>query len=156
MQVPISKNIVIALIIGFIFGLSVSLFTINKTQYLPNYSRNFLRTLQSQWSQYYNSEEGSHPLHGHAHSHEDLEDAEGPDDIVVFHNTNESVYHKDEDGMARELAEKIKVLCWIMTQPKNHKSKVQKKNSFSEKYIYFYKNIYLGSPSEGYLGQEMQ
>ena len=125
MQVPISKNIVIALIIGFIFGLSVSLFTINKTQYLPNYSRNFLRTLQSQWSQYYNSEEGSHPPHGHAHSHEDLEDAEGPDDIVVFHNTNESVYHKDEDGMAKELAEKVKVLCWIMTQPKNHKSKVQ-------------------------------
>ena len=127
MQVPISKNIVISLVIGFIFGLSVSLFTVSKTQYLPNYSKNLLRSLQSQWSQYYNSEEGSHhPPNGHAHSHEELEEAEAPEEIVVFHNTSESVYHKDEDGVASELAEKVKVLCWVMTQPKNHKSKVQK------------------------------
>ena len=118
MQVPITKNIVISLVIGFIFGLSVSLFTISKTQYLPNYSKNILRSLQSQWSQYY-----TQPPHGHAHSHEDLEDDEGPPDIVMFHNGNESV-HKDEDLVARQLAEKVKVLCWVMTQPKNHKSKV--------------------------------
>ena len=49
----------------------------------------------------------------------------GPNEIVVFHNTKESVFHKDEDGIARELAEKVKVLCWVMTQPDNHKSKVQ-------------------------------
>ena len=110
MQVPISKNIVISLVIGFIFGLSVSLFTISKTQYLPNNNKNILR--------------GLHP-HGHAHSHEDLEDEEGPPDIVMFHNGNESV-HRDEDLVARQLAEKVKVLCWVMTQPKNHKSKVYK------------------------------
>ena len=122
MQVAISRNIVISLIVGFIFGLSVSLFTINKTQYLPNYSSNILRSLQSQWVQYYSSEP---PNHGHAHSHEDLEDAEGPEEVIVFHNGNDSI-HREEDGLARELAEKVKVLCWIMTQPKNHKSKVQK------------------------------
>ena len=120
MQVPISKNIVISLVIGFIFGLSVSLLTISKTQYLPNYSKNILRSLQSQWSQYY-----THPPNGHAHSHEDLENEEGPPEIVMFHNGNESV-HRDEDLVARQLAEKVKVLCWVMTQPKNHKSKVWK------------------------------
>ena len=120
MQVPISKNIVIALVIGFIFGLSVSLFTISKTQYLPSYSRNILRSLQSQWSQYSNSDQAHL---SHAHSHEELEDAEGPEEILVFHNTNDSV-HREEDGVARQLAERVRVLCWVMTQPKNHKSKV--------------------------------
>ena len=120
MQVPISKNIVIALVIGFIFGLSVSLFTISKTQYLPSYSRNILRSLQSQWSQYSNSDPGHL---SHAHSHEELEDAEGPEEILVFHNTNSS-FHREEDGVARQLAERVRVLCWVMTQPENHKSKV--------------------------------
>ena len=49
----------------------------------------------------------------------------GPNEIVVFHNTKESVYHKDEDGITRDLAEKVKVLCWVMTQPGSHKSKVK-------------------------------
>ena len=122
MQVPISMNIKIALVIGFILGLSVSLFTftISKTQYLPSYSRNILRSLQSQWSQYSNSDPGHL---SHAHSHEELEDAEGPEEILVFHNTNSSV-HREEDEVARQLAERVRVLCWVMTQPKNHKSKV--------------------------------
>ena len=118
MRVPISKDFVMALVIGCIFGLSVSLFTINTTQYLPNYNRNILRLLQSQWFHY-----NLRPSHGHAHSHEDLENEEGPPEIVMFHNGNESV-HRDEDLVARQLAEKVKVLCWVMTQPKNHKSKV--------------------------------
>ena len=64
-----------------------------------------------------------HKIDNHAHSHEDLEDAEGPDDIVIFHNENETL-HKNEDNVAKELAQKVKILCWIMTQPANHKSKV--------------------------------
>ena len=108
MRVAIPKNIVIAFVIGCIFGLSVSLFTINLTQYLPIYNTNILRLFNSQWFHY-----NLHPSHGRAHMHEDLEDAEGP--------RNES---NDEDLVARQLSEKVKVLCWVMTQPKNHKSKV--------------------------------
>ena len=48
----------------------------------------------------------------------------GPEEIVIFHSSNESI-HKDEDIVARELAQKVKVLCWIMTQPDNHKGKVR-------------------------------
>ena len=126
MQVPISKNIVIALVIGFIFGLSVSLFTISKTQYLPSYSRNILRSLQSQWSQYSNSDQ----VHlSHTHSHEELKDGEGGEEILVFHNNSDSV-HREEDGVARQLAERVRVLCWVMTQPENHKSKVVIFNRF--------------------------
>ena len=101
MRVVIPKHIVIAIVIGCIFGLSVSLFTINMTQYLPNYSTNILRLLNSQWFHY-----NLHPSHGRAHMHEDLEDAEGPNEVVVFHRRNES---NDEDFVARQLSEKVKV-----------------------------------------------
>ena len=66
----------------------------------------------------------THNYDEHPHTHEDLEDAEGPEEVVVFHSINETV-HKDEDKIARVLSDNVKVLCWIMTQPKNHKTKVR-------------------------------
>ena len=108
-----TKNMGLSWFFGFIFGLSVSLFTIDA---MSNYKL----------SLYYKSErETSSPSHNHAHSHEDLKNAEGPDEIVVFHNKNESV-HEDDDVVARKMAEKVRVLCWVMTHPENHKSKVMK------------------------------
>ena len=35
-------------------------------------------------------------------------------------NKNTSVYREE----AMDLARKVRVLCWIMTQPENHKKKV--------------------------------
>ena len=113
MYVPITKNIMISWVFGSIFGVSVSLLLIHMNQ---NY--------KSQLSLFYKSERGPpSAFQGHAHSHKDLENVEGPDEVVEFHNGNTSV-HKDEDLVAREMAEKVRVLCWVMTQPKNHKSKV--------------------------------
>ena len=108
-----TKDMVISWFFGCIFGLSVSLFTVDV---MSNYK----------FSLFYKSERGT-PVssHNHAHSHMDLEDAEGPDEIVVFHNKNESG-HEGEDVVARKMAEKVRVLCWVMTQPENHKSKVMK------------------------------
>lgn len=142
MPVPISRSkVIMVFVIGSIFGLLLSLLTINKAQYLQNYENPILRSFMF----HYNS------CHAHAHGHEDLEDAEGPDEVVLFHEGKESVYHKDEDGMARELAEKVKVLCWVMTQPNNHKSKVKKGQLYGK----FYKKQFSGPPCEGHLGQEM-
>ena len=100
MHIPISKNTVIAWIIGSIFGLSVSLLLFD------------------------NISERSTQNSSHAHSHGDLKDAKGPDRIPEFPSKNKS---KGEDLVAKKLAESVRVLCWIMTQPKNHKSKVQNK-----------------------------
>ena len=113
MNVQITKNMVISWVFGTIFGLSISLLTIDMTQNMPQY--------KSQWSIFYNSVRGQAQTY---HGHKDLENAKGPDEIVVFHKNNESV-HKDEDEVARKIAEKVRVLCWVMTQPQNHKSKVQ-------------------------------
>ena len=103
---------------GFIFGLSVSLFTVDV---MSNYKL----------SLYLSGKETSSPFLNHAHSHEDLQNAEGPDENVVFHNKSES-FHEDDDVVARKMAEKVRVLCWVMTQPENHKSKVMKMR-FSKK-----------------------
>ena len=100
MHIPISKNTVIAWIIGSIFGLLVSLLLFDNI-----------------------SERGTQNS-SHAHSHGDLKDAKGPDRIPEFPSKNKS---KGEDLVAKKLAESVRVLCWIMTQPKNHKSKVQNK-----------------------------
>ena len=112
MNLPISKNKLIFLVFGSIFGLLMSMLT--KKMFLDMF----------QWSLYYKSERDIPMLsYNHAFSHKDLQDTEGPDEIVVFHKKNESV-HKDMNLVARKLAEKVRVLCWIMTQPDNHKSKV--------------------------------
>ena len=102
-----TKNMVISWFFGCIFGLSVSLFTVDM---MTNYKIG--RATPS-------------PSHNYAHSHKDLENSEGPDEIMVFHNKNESI-HDDDDVVARKMAEKVRVLCWVMTQPENHKSKVMK------------------------------
>ena len=59
-----------------------------------------------------------------AHDHSQLEDAAGPVTEVVFHSQDEEA-HRGEDKVAADLAKKVKVLCWIMTGPKNHESKVK-------------------------------
>ena len=47
-----------------------------------------------------------------------MEGVSGPEREVVFHS-------REEDKLAAELAEKVKVLCWVMTGPTNHQAKVR-------------------------------
>ena len=87
MQVQLSKNIVISLITGLMFGLSVTLFTFHLTCSTNSLGLHSLR------SQYYKQ--------------------------------NTSV-NRDEDLETGEITAEVRVLCWIMTQPQNHKIKVNK------------------------------
>ncbi|XP_076064620.1 glycoprotein-N-acetylgalactosamine 3-beta-galactosyltransferase 1-like isoform X2 [Oratosquilla oratoria] len=63
-------------------------------------------------------------VEGHAHSHEELADAAGPEVPVPLHSQHE-IHHKGESEVADQLKEKVRILCWIMTQPKNHDTKVK-------------------------------
>ena len=83
MQVQLSKNIVISLVTGLVFGLSVALFAFHLT----------CSTNQSRRPPYYNQK---------------------------------TSVNRDEDLDAGEMVEQVRVLCWIMTQPQNHKIKVNK------------------------------
>lgn len=48
----------------------------------------------------------------------------GPDTEVKFHGDDED-FHRGEDKVAQDLAKKVRVLCWVMTGPKNHQSKAR-------------------------------
>ena len=85
-----------------------------------------MRNLQTEWQKYYNVSRSTDEAHGDvhdAHEHSELEEAAGPVTDVVFHSDHEEA-HKGEGAVAAELAQQVKVLCWIMTGPKNHESKV--------------------------------
>ncbi|KAK7601001.1 hypothetical protein V9T40_008442 [Parthenolecanium corni] len=54
------------------------------------------------------------------HSHFDPESSDI--NIVALKNSDE-MQHQDEDLIASRLKEKIRVLCWVMTAPQNHRKK---------------------------------
>ncbi|XP_012255832.2 glycoprotein-N-acetylgalactosamine 3-beta-galactosyltransferase 1 isoform X1 [Athalia rosae] len=58
------------------------------------------------------------------HHYSDLETEAGPDTEVKFHGDDED-FHRGEDKVAKELAKKVRVLCWVMTGPKNHQTKAR-------------------------------
>lgn len=43
---------------------------------------------------------------------------------MTFHGEDED-FHKGEDKVAQDMAKRVRVLCWIMTGPKNHQTKAR-------------------------------
>jgi len=78
--------------------------------------------------------------HGHAdshgqdvHDHEGLEDEAGPLQDVSRHADDE-LMHRNQDTVAKKLYNEVRVLCWVMTQPSNHKKKaVHVKNTWGSR-----------------------
>lgn len=69
--------------------------------------------------------------HGHGHRHgndahgeEEMNDLAGPINDFGIHSSHEDS-HAGEDEVARELREKVRVLCWVMTGPQNHEKKAK-------------------------------
>ncbi|KAJ8687130.1 hypothetical protein QAD02_022924 [Eretmocerus hayati] len=58
------------------------------------------------------------------HHYSQLEREVGPDVDVSFHSNDED-FHKGEDRVAQAMAQKVRVLCWVMTGPKNHQTKAK-------------------------------
>ncbi|CAG2056678.1 unnamed protein product [Timema podura] len=57
------------------------------------------------------------------HHHSDLENVENiPVGSMGEHSSDEE-FHKDEDLVAREMAQKVRVLCWIIDQPQEPQKK---------------------------------
>lgn len=47
-----------------------------------------------------------------------------PHGPIVFNDQND-IHHKDGDKVAQALSRKVRILCWVMTQPKTLKTKGQ-------------------------------
>ncbi|XP_042207567.1 glycoprotein-N-acetylgalactosamine 3-beta-galactosyltransferase 1-like isoform X3 [Homarus americanus] len=63
-------------------------------------------------------------IESHAHNHDELESAAGPMDNVAMHSSHEA-HHAGEAVEAEILKDKVRVLCWVMTNPTNHQKKAR-------------------------------
>lgn len=59
------------------------------------------------------------------HSGNDLADAEGPEKEVGFHSNHEGAHAHENSTIAQQLYNDVRILCWIMTNPKNHQKKAR-------------------------------
>lgn len=55
----------------------------------------------------------------------DLADAEGPEKDVGYHASQEEAHALENKTVAQRLYNEVKILCWIMTSPKNHQKKAR-------------------------------
>ncbi|XP_051153513.1 glycoprotein-N-acetylgalactosamine 3-beta-galactosyltransferase 1 isoform X2 [Leptopilina boulardi] len=64
------------------------------------------------------------PASNNGHQFPDVDLQMEPDTDIKFHEKDE-IFHRNEDKVAQELAKKVRILCWIMTGPKNHQTKAK-------------------------------
>ncbi|XP_075237580.1 glycoprotein-N-acetylgalactosamine 3-beta-galactosyltransferase 1 isoform X2 [Lycorma delicatula] len=118
----VGRTFVTTLTIGIIFGftfayvlLSTAMYDSNTVGYHPS------RHLEMR------HHHDPHTADEAERGEEDSEDGEngGVYGEVGTHAADDE-FHKDEDmTVAKELYEKVKILCWIMTTPKNHQKKAR-------------------------------
>ncbi|KYN20870.1 Glycoprotein-N-acetylgalactosamine 3-beta-galactosyltransferase 1 [Trachymyrmex cornetzi] len=103
------RRFILTLVAGTVFGFLSACLLITSTRDVPH---------MFSWVP------GSSGLSRDPHHYSELESEVGPETEVKFHGDDED-FHKGEDRIAQDMARKVRVLCWIMTGPKNHQSKAR-------------------------------
>ena len=105
----VSRYHLAAGVLGFTLGLSLSSLLSSTTTSIS------LAHLQHRLEQYQLPPTPLSTLHRH------LQGETGPTTPVVFHD--DPTVHLEEEEQAQGLTKGVRVLCWIMTGPANHKTK---------------------------------
>lgn len=66
-----------------------------------------------------------HEAHGHAHSGAEMKFLEGPERDGGQHDMHDEAHAMENASVANKLYDEVRVLCWIMTNPENHKKKAR-------------------------------
>lgn len=113
----ISRNFLLTLAMGMTFGFSFA--------YLLLSVVNWEKVGFSGSTFFIPASDHSHDDDHHdPHHHKSMDSVKGPDSPVSFHSHDES-FHKDDDIVAKNLSKKVRVLCWVMTNPENHDKKAK-------------------------------
>ncbi|XP_050544355.1 glycoprotein-N-acetylgalactosamine 3-beta-galactosyltransferase 1-like isoform X2 [Daktulosphaira vitifoliae] len=109
----ISKNSLLTFLIGVVFGLFFAYTVISVSEC-------HFKDIAIFPSKY------SYKIYRDPHSHGHNDDGETIDDNIEIksHGENETL-HFQEDTVAQELKKKMRVLCWIMTNPNTHMKKAR-------------------------------
>jgi len=106
---PFTKNFILTLSLGVTFGFFFAFLFLNSNRF-------------AQWEP-----RGPPPVNDRFRlpfSHNDLESLAGPESEVHLHSPDEWT-HQGEASLAKEMAKKVRVACWIMTMPENHDKKAK-------------------------------
>uniref|UniRef100_A0A2M4CJC7 Glycoprotein-N-acetylgalactosamine 3-beta-galactosyltransferase 1 n=1 Tax=Anopheles darlingi TaxID=43151 RepID=A0A2M4CJC7_ANODA len=94
-------------VVGFMFATFLTSSTVKVNPWLP---------------EYYHHRDAP-PVASDPHTGNELRDAFGPEKDVGKHASNEEVHAHENSSLSQQLQREVRVLCWIMTNPTNHKQK---------------------------------
>ncbi|XP_058062191.1 glycoprotein-N-acetylgalactosamine 3-beta-galactosyltransferase 1-like [Anopheles bellator] len=94
-------------VLGFMFATFITYSTERQQPWLPEY--------------YHQREAPS--VASDPHTGHELRDAAGPEKDVGKHGSHEEVHAHENSSLAQQLQREVRVLCWVMTNPSNHKKK---------------------------------
>lgn len=115
----INRSFLLTLAAGITFGFSFAYMVLNGSS-MGASSEYFLRRPMQQDFTADNWKAPPKQSHHHAHSDDEMEAEEGPDEVMTFHE------HGGQERIeAEKMAEAVRVLCWIMTGPANHDKKAK-------------------------------
>lgn len=105
---PVNRRFIVTLALGVAVGFSLALLIVSppsRLVWIPDVHR--------------------HGTPSDPHSSQDLADAAGPEIDVGTHDGHEEAHLHENRTLQKQLYDEVKVLCWIMTNPKNHITKAK-------------------------------
>ncbi|XP_058125476.1 glycoprotein-N-acetylgalactosamine 3-beta-galactosyltransferase 1-like [Anopheles ziemanni] len=97
----------ITLLFGTVLGFMFATFISSTTVRLPEYYR----------------QRDSPTVVSDPHTGNDLREAAGPEQDVGQHGAHEEAHAHENASLAHQLYRDVRILCWVMTNPSNHKKK---------------------------------